>query len=220
MIEPFGDAAALIRIDDGAGPELAVRAQEIAAAVERLRGTELPALGRPIPALASVLVPFDPLAIAFDEVAAALEPAVASARHDPSPAAVEAEPLEIPVHYGGPDGRDLADVAERTGLTPGQVVELHASTSFRVLFLGFAPGFGYLAGLPAQLVLPRRATPRERVPAGSVAIAGAQTGVYPRSMPGGWHLLGRTDAVLFDPRRDPPTPLTPGRPVRFVPIGA
>ena len=98
------------------------------------------------------------------------------------------------------------------------VGSLHASTDYAVAFLGFAPGFAYLGRLRPELQLPRRTTPRERVPAGSVAIAGELTAIYPASMPGGWHLIGRTDAVLFDPTVEPPTPLRPGRTVRFVPV--
>ena len=126
-------------------------------------------------------------------------------------------PIEIPVRYGGEDGPDLEAVAAAHDLRPADVAELHAAAVHTVLFLGFAPGFAYLGGLPEQLVTPRRATPRERVPAGSVAIAGEHSGVYPRSMPGGWNLIGRTDQALFDAGREPPSLLAPGALVRFVP---
>lgn len=113
------------------------------------------------------------------------------------------------------DGDDLGDVAVACGVEVDQVVALHRSAEYRVAFCGFAPGFGYLAGLPTALHLPRRASPRTRVPAGSVAIAAEYTAVYPRQSPGGWHLLGRTDHVLFDAERDPPAVLQPGVTVRF-----
>lgn len=113
------------------------------------------------------------------------------------------------------DGRDLADVADAAGLSQDRVVELHSGASYRVAFCGFAPGFAYLTGLPTQLHLPRRPTPRTRVPAGSVAIASEYAAVYPTESPGGWHLLGSTGATLFDVHRDPPAALVPGRRVRF-----
>jgi KipI family sensor histidine kinase inhibitor len=122
--------------------------------------------------------------------------------------------IEIPVVYDGPD---LAEVAELAGLREAEVVERHAAATYAVAFTGFAPGFGYLTGLDPALRLPRRKTPRERVPAGSVAIAGEYAGVYPRESPGGWRLLGRTDAALWDLDRDPPALLRPGVRVRFVP---
>jgi KipI family sensor histidine kinase inhibitor len=121
---------------------------------------------------------------------------------------------ELPTRYDGPD---LDDVATACGLAVEEVVALHSSVDYVVAFLGFSRGFPYLAGLPAPLHLPRRATPRTRVPAGSVAIAHDQCGVYPSSSPGGWHLLGTTDAVLFDPALDPPSPFAPGDLVRFTP---
>lgn len=106
------------------------------------------------------------------------------------------------------------------GVAPGEVGRIHAAAGYRVAFCGFAPGFGYLTGLPERYAVPRRATPRTAVPAGSVALAGPYTGVYPRSSPGGWRLVGTTDAVLWDPEREPPALLSPGLRVRFVEEGA
>ena len=111
------------------------------------------------------------------------------------------------------------EVADRLGLTPGDVIALHSAATYRVFLIGFVPGFGYLGPLPRELVLPRRVTPRARVPVGSVAIAGEQTGVYPLETPGGWHLIGRTNDVLWDVHRDPPALLRPGALVRFIPLG-
>ena len=119
---------------------------------------------------------------------------------------------EFPVVY---DGEDIGSVAERSGIGPDDVGRLHAEAAYTVAFIGFAPGFPYLLGLPRSLAIPRRATPRARVPAGSVAIAGAFSGIYPRATPGGWNLIGHTDAVLFDPARG--ATLQPGDRVRFVP---
>ena len=121
---------------------------------------------------------------------------------------------EIVVRY---DGADLAEIAAHAGLSPAEVVERHAAATYRVAFVGFQPGFAYLDGLPAELHTPRRATPRPRVPAGTLAIGGEWTGVYPLATPGGWNLLGTTDALLFDPRRDPLALLQPGDTVRFRP---
>ena len=134
-------------------------------------------------------------------------------RADPPEVAAADGPLvELPVVY---DGADLAEVARLWGTDPAGVVAAHTGTEFRVAFTGFAPGFGYLAGLPPERHVPRRASPRTRVPAGSVALAGEWSGVYPRESPGGWQLVGRTDAVLFDPDRTPPALLAPGTRVRF-----
>jgi biotin-dependent carboxylase-like uncharacterized protein len=145
------------------------------------------------------------------------EPAALAAalrRLEPGPADERsAEPVEIGVVY---DGDDLAEVAELTGLSESEVVERHTAGDYRVAFLGFTPGFPYLVGLDEALHVARRATPRTTVPAGSVGLAGAQTGIYPRPSPGGWQLIGRTDAVLFDPERSPPALLAPGGRLRFV----
>ncbi|MGK5533777.1 5-oxoprolinase subunit PxpB [Streptomyces sp. URMC 129] len=125
----------------------------------------------------------------------------------------DAGAVEIPVRYDGPD---LADVAALWGVAAEEVARIHTGTAFRVAFCGFAPGFGYLTGLDERYAVPRRATPRTRVPAGSVGLAGPYTGVYPRASPGGWQLIGTTDAVLWDPAREPAALLTPGTRVRFT----
>ncbi len=202
---------------DRADPDLTLQAAGFARAIDEARTTSA-AIGRPVPAHASVLVPFDPLSIDLDDAVALLE-GLAGGLRTLEPAATEAgDATVIPVRYGGEDGPDLAEVAEARGLRPADVAELHAGARYRVLFLGFAPGFAYLGGLPEALVSPRRAGPRERVPAGSVAIAGEHTGVYPLAMPGGWNLIGRTDTRLFDPGRPEPAQLRPGGLVRFVPV--
>ncbi|KFF71849.1 hypothetical protein IW01_07125 [Pectobacterium brasiliense] len=125
--------------------------------------------------------------------------------------------IDIPVVYGGEAGPDLADVAAHSGLSVSQVVEAHAAAQYVVYFLGFQPGFAYLGGLNEKLHMPRRAEPRLRVPAGSVGIGGAQTGIYPLATPGGWQLIGRTSLKLFTPQTMPPTLLRPGDNVRFLP---
>lgn len=121
----------------------------------------------------------------------------------------------VPTVY---DGADLAEVAGRWGVSVAEAVRIHTGCEYRVGFCGFAPGFAYLTGLPEQLAVPRRATPRTRVPAGSVALAGAYTGVYPAASPGGWHLLGRTGLPLWDVAREPAALLAPGTRVRFTEV--
>lgn len=138
-----------------------------------------------------------------------------------APAAAQSEPgtlVEVPVRYGGPDGPDLDAVAALCGLPREEVVARHAARTYRVFMLGFLPGFAYLGTLDPAIEVPRRTTPRTAVASGSVGLAGAQTGIYPRVSPGGWQIIGRTDVPLFDPRLDPPTRLVPGDRVRFVPV--
>jgi KipI family sensor histidine kinase inhibitor len=182
-----------------------------------VRAAHIGGLGPPIPAYASVLLPFDPLvleeAAVRDMIAVALD-----AAGDPSMTPDRARVISVPVRYGGPDGPDLAEVAARTGRTEADVMRLHAAVEYRVFCVGFVPGFPYLGLVPEELALPRRPTPRLHVPAGSVAIAGRQTGIYPADTPGGWHLIGRTDLPVWDPRREPPALLEPGARVRFVPV--
>jgi len=174
----------------------------------RLRAAgRLPGVVELVPAARTVLVELGTVSDPLPDLAALLAE-LAPGAEQPRPA------VQIPVRYDGPD---LAEVAALTGLDTGEVVRRHAAAAYTVAFCGFAPGFGYLTGLPAELQVPRRPSPRTAVPAGSVGVAGEFTGVYPRRSPGGWQLLGRTDAVLWDADRDPPALLAPGTGVRFVP---
>jgi KipI family sensor histidine kinase inhibitor len=223
-IVDLGDAALLVVFGTAIDAGLNERAHRLARHL-RASHRDDPRWGRPVPAYASVLVPYDPLRLTAAEArtevgsrVAEAERAVAGPLPDTEPSAIprSGAVVEVPVRYGGVDGPDLAEVADRLGLPEAEVVRLHTGSTYRVFMLGFTPGFPYLGPLPDALVLPRRPTPRTRVPAGSVAIAGAQTGIYPSSTPGGWHVIGRTDLRLWDPTRRPPALLEPGGHVRFV----
>jgi KipI family sensor histidine kinase inhibitor len=221
-IVPFGDAAVLIDLGYAFEGDRNLAAHRLAAAVRQL-SVDGPPFGSPVPGLGNVLVPVDPeaqdLEVAIERLstlAGVVESRQAEAEAD-STVDDDEPPIELPTRYGGDHGPDLADVAGLTGLSDTEVIELHASVEYRVLFLGFAPGFAYLGDLPPALSVPRLATPRPRVPAGSVAIAGRQTAVYPFETPGGWLLIGRTDVPVWSLDRQSPALLTPGTRVRFVP---
>jgi len=214
-IVPFGDGAILVELGETVEVRLARRAQALAVAVTMLRASE-PRLGAPVPGAASVLVPFDPLDLTPDDAADLLRPLLAALPEDPE-RPMGAREIEIRVEYGGRAGPDLDAIAAETGLTPEEVVRLHAGTPYEVLFIGFAPGFAYLGEVPAEIAVPRLATPRTHVPAGSVGIAGRQTGVYPQASAGGWRILGHARDTLFDPSASDPVRLRAGDRVRFVP---
>lgn len=209
-IHPVGEAAVLLEWTDVA-PQLASRkARAVAAHLESrppagLRDWTLGAR--------SLLLTFDPLR--FDVAAAA---AGAAIWENDFAAVREGRAHEIPVCYGGTSGIDLEEIAAARGLSSEAFARMHAETEYRVGFLGFAPGFAYLTGLPEALASARLPAPRVQVPRGSVAIGGAYTGIYPESGPGGWRLIGRTPISLFSVRRKPPARLSPGDRVRFVPI--
>lgn len=164
------------------------------------------------PGFDCVLIVFDPLVVTHEELETRLKGAALDAVALPV-----ARTVEIPVRYGGADGPDLAGVAEIHGMVPDRVVEIHSSQVYPVRFLGFAPGFAYLSGVPDTIATPRLPAPRKAVPAGSVGIAGSQTGVYPFSTPGGWRLIGRTPLEMFRPDRAEMSLLRIGDLVRFVP---
>jgi KipI family sensor histidine kinase inhibitor len=198
IVRPYGDTAVLIEPDEPA-QVLALRAAMAGG----------PGLLELVPAARTLLVRFDP----HITNASAVGDAARITTLDEASAATAAD-VELPVHY---DGADLEHVAAQVGCSVPALVARHAAGRYTVAFCGFAPGFAYLTGLEPALHVGRLASPRTSVPAGSVAIAGEFTGVYPRASPGGWQLLGCTDATLWDLARTPPTLLTPGTTVRFRP---
>ncbi|SDF22845.1 sensor histidine kinase inhibitor, KipI family [Blastococcus aurantiacus] len=194
---PCGDRALLVEV---AGPA------DVEAVRRALEQTPLPGQRELVPAARTVLVVLDRPPTDLDAATLRRLPVT-----DAGPAAGAAL-VTVPVTFDGPD---LAEVARLWGRRESDVVAVLTGVELTVAFSGFAPGFGYLTGLPEDLHVPRRETPRTRVPAGAVALAGPYAGIYPRSSPGGWQLVGRTDAVLFDVHRDPPALLVPGARVRF-----
>ena len=200
-ILPAGDAAVLVELADLA---------EAGRLYASLRADPLPGTLDLVPATRTVLITLDRAVTGPEQVAAALRSRSPAAASDPG----RGELVELPTRYDGPD---LAEVAALTGLAEAEVVRRHADSEWTVAFCGFAPGFAYLTGGDAALRVPRRETPRTAVPAGSVGLADGFSGAYPRRMPGGWQLIGRTDAVLWDLDRDPPALLPPRTRVRFVP---
>jgi KipI family sensor histidine kinase inhibitor len=215
VVRTCGDGAVLVELGAEIGLEVNRRVRQLAAAIEAMTDGRA-GWGVPVPGACSVLVPVDPLEPGAAAAAIRLGELVATlATAGPDLAADEAGPvLEIPTRYDGPD---LEAVAEMTRLRPAAVAEAHAAPTYVTLFLGFVPGFGYLGPLPKEIMVPRRPVPRTNVPAGAVAIAGPQTAVYPIESPGGWWLIGRTNLRFWDPGREPPALLRPGRRVRFVP---
>jgi KipI family sensor histidine kinase inhibitor len=217
-IEPLGDAAILIVLGEQIDPDLNRRVHHLAEAVRELASSD-PRFGAPVPAYASVLVPVDPFEPGVEGGSAILRDLTASTDQQAlAPDADDGRLIEIPTRYGGDGGPDLAEVAALHELTPRDVIDLHTSVEYGVYMLGFAPGFAYLGRVPEAIATPRRETPRTTVPAGSVGLAGEQTGIYPFDSPGGWQLIGRTDVRMWDIARDPPALLAPGDRVRFVPL--
>lgn len=207
---PYGDRGVLVEVD---GPA------DVVAATSALRDASLPGIVDLVPGARTVLVVVDPRRADVRTVREALTPVLARVdqRTRTAPTGASDTPVVLDVVY---DGADLARLAEHGACTVDEVVRRHVAPTYRVAFCGFAPGFAYCTGLDASLVVPRLSTPRPRVPAGSVAVAAGWCGVYPREMPGGWWLLGRTDAVLFDLGRPEPALLPPGTAVRFRAVAA
>jgi 5-oxoprolinase (ATP-hydrolysing) subunit B len=205
-----GDRALLKEVP--AGPTLAARNQAARGLAVRLADLALSEVEDLVVGAVSLLVVLRPGTEPSPKLRAALE--------DNAPPAVGRSGGErihdIEVAYGGDAGPDLGEVARLHGTSERDVVSLHASARYTVGFLGFTPGFAYLIGLPAALATPRLATPRTRVEAGSVAIGGEFTGIYPRATPGGWRIIGRADVTLFDAALDRPAHLAPGDLVRFI----
>jgi KipI family sensor histidine kinase inhibitor len=213
IVRPAGDTMLLIEWEQVIDPTINERAIVLADRLVRRLGHIVRDV---VPSYCAVGVHYDPLLTDL----AALERVIKEEARDLH--AIEAVPdrpaIDIPVKYGGPDGPDLEAVASWAGCSPKEVIALHASRTYRVYMLGFVPGFCYMGRVDRSIAAPRHRVPRERVPAGSVGIAGEQTGVYPISTPGGWQLIGRTSRIMFDAARTPPSLLRPGDTVRFVPV--
>ena len=218
---PLGDAAVTLEL----GPTIDPATHQLIRALMRLLEQHPPSgLREYVPAFTTLTVYYDPWELSknaelspYEQIVSHLRsllPVAQAAAADYAPGPL----VEIPVCYGGDFGPDLAAVARHAGLSEAAVIELHSAAEYLVYMLGFAPGFPYLGGLDARLATPRRAGPRPRVPAGTVGIAGAQTGIYPLPTPGGWQLIGRTPRRLFDAGRTPPSRLQAGDRLRFVPI--
>lgn len=210
FVTPLGDSAITVTVGEGISTELSELVVQRARAIESRR---IAGVTDVVPAYASLAVHYEPAIIGYRDLHAHIVDIIDS-EIAASPLNRQAVEHVIPVRY---DGEDLQDVAERAGLSRDDVIEIHSTTEYRVFVIGFVPGFAYLGALDRRLVLPRRESPRKRVPAGSVAIAEAQTGVYPSETAGGWHLIGTTDTRMFDPYRGNPSLLSVGDRVRFTP---
>ena len=207
-----GDAAVTIEFGETVAPEINDRVRIFAQAVEGLR---LGGLIEIVPTYRSATVYFDPVVI---EISPLAERLLALAKSLPPPNPCPSRLVDIPVAYGGEFGPDLADVTSFARLSIEETIALHTSVEYRVYMLGFSPGFPYLGPVPDAIAMPRLPTPRAKVPAGSVGIAGTQTGIYPLDTPGGWRVIGRTPLRLYDQARPKPFLLEPGDSVRFVRI--
>lgn len=208
---PLGDSAVTITFGAERSAELLER---IHATAQSLEAARIPHVEDVVPAYLALTVFYDSLHASYAEMAAQLLGACERATQRSGEASSPRAHL-IPVRY---DGLDLDAVAAATGLSVSEVIERHSGREYRVDLLGFVPGFAYLSEIDPTLQLPRRPEPRPRVPAGSVGIAAAQTAVYPLDTPGGWHLIGRTETVMFDPAREPAALLRAGDTVRFEPL--
>jgi inhibitor of KinA len=211
-IKSLGDSALLIQLGDEIDLGVNRRVHALAAA---LQTAWIPGLLETVPAYATLVVHYDPLQLTYEQVAAWAGGQLGQAdAQTPKPVRT----IEVPVRYGGVSGPDLEEVAASKGLSVDEIIRLHSGREYVVYMMGFTPGFPYMGALDERLVVPRLETPRTLVRAGTVAIAGSQTGIYPLDSPGGWRLIGWTPVKLFDPAGEMPFLFAPGDMVRFVPV--
>lgn len=212
-VEPFGESAVIVLLGGGID-EAGYR--QLAALSKAIQANPPLGFAELVPAYNSLLIVFNPVISDTTTMTAAVR-ALASAQPNLAVDAAK-DIIDLPVAYGGEYGPDLESVAANAGLSAEEIIAIHSSKPYLVYMLGFTPGFPYLGGMDQRIATPRLKTPRTKVPAGSIGIADAQTGVYPLESPGGWNLIGRTPMALFDPGRQPPALLSPGKYVRFTPI--
>jgi KipI family sensor histidine kinase inhibitor len=208
VLRGVADGSLLVQYPDASDEEANAAAVRLARALDTQPGGGILDL---VPGARTLFVSYDPAIVSEDDVAYRIAAASLEEHAGQFP-----REHRIAVAYGGAAGPDLEEVARRAELSPEEAARRHAAAVYRVAFLGFAPGFAYLTGLPPELGAPRRPTPRPRVPGGTLAVAGEYSGIYPADGPGGWNLIGTAGAVLFDPRREPPVLFLPGDLVRFV----
>jgi KipI family sensor histidine kinase inhibitor len=211
---PAGDRALVVEYGATIDAQVNARVRGLAATLD---ATALPGIIETVPTYRSLMVHYDPLRLAVSDLERILLTADAGLLDEAVP---ERRTVEMPVVYGGEFGPDLADVAAHHGLSEDDVVAIHAASDYLIFMMGFMPGFPYLGGLSPRIATPRLSTPRTVVPAGSVGIAGQQTGIYPTDSPGGWRLIGRTPVRLFDTARTPPVLFEAGDYLRFIPVSA
>lgn len=213
MISPVGDTAILISFGDVISPTINYKIRRM---IEMIEDMKDPAIQEIIPAYTSLLIQYDALESSYKELKARLEPLVSI------PVEISEEDcvtvIEIPTLYGGEYGPDLPVVAAHNHMSEDEVVSIHSGRDYLVYMLGFIPGFAYLGGMDSRIATPRLQTPRQSIPAGSVGIAGEQTGIYPSQSPGGWQIIGRTPITMYDLQREVPSLLSAGQYVRYVPI--
>lgn len=216
-VVPLGDAALLAEFSAVLDLDVNARIQQLALDI---RGRQLDWIRDVVPALGSLALHFEPARFApdFSPIDAATTLLHECLNQPPTAAASDAPSVDVPICYAPACAPDLDDIAARCGITVDEVVALHCASPHRVLMVGFVPGHPYIGGLDRRISVPRRTTPRAKVAAGSVAIANAQTVVYPFTTPGGWNIVGRTPLRVFDATREPPAIFAPGQRVRFVPI--
>lgn len=209
---PAGDTAIVVELGDSISPNVNRRVRDLTAAIDRVG---VAGVFDVVPTYRSVLVYYDSRKTSYASLVSNLRDLEGSAKRIPlrNPRLVH-----IPVYYGEEYGPDIEFVADNAGVSVPEVVNLHSGTDYLIYMMGFAPGFPYLGGLSQTLHTARLTTPRTEIPAGTVGIAESQTGIYPVSSPGGWQLIGRTPIKMFDPLKDPPSLLTAGDFLRFVPI--
>lgn len=208
---PCGDQA--VTVEWGSTIDERINRQ-VHAFARKVEALSHPAITEVVPTYRSATVHYRPEVLSYEELKQLLAPLAQGSTEE----AEELPVVEIPVCYGGEYGPDLEEVAQHCSLTPEEVIARHTAPTYRIYMLGFTPGFPYLGGMDPSIAAPRRKEPRIHIPAGSVGIAGEQTGVYPIVSPGGWQLIGRTPLRLFDPQREQPILLSAGAGIRFVPI--
>lgn len=217
-IVPLGDSSALIQLGDAIDLKINGKVHALA---ELVTNSSVNGIIETVPAYATLLVHYDPLIFSFAQIKTALQEKIveveeSASRKPRQPHRERRRRVEVPVRYGGEHGIDLESVARHLHLSVEDVIRIHSETIYTVYMMGFTPGYPYLGKLDDALVMPRLETPRAQVPAGTVAIAGSQTGIYSVNSPGGWHLIGWTPLRLFDPESDSPFLFSPGDEVKFI----